>query len=70
MFFSERGVCRSGQYPIARHASCSIKYPYSGHPTSRGSAPLYTEEDHLFWVGVPLFFYAIVTQIQSQQLLT
>lgn len=52
---SECRVGRSGQYPIAWHASRPIQYPYSGYSTSRGSAPFHPKEDYFFWVGDLLF---------------
>lgn len=53
--FSECRVSGGGQYPFTRYASRPLQYPHSGHPTSRGSASVHTEEEHHFWVGILLF---------------
>lgn len=50
--FSECRVSGGRQYPFTRHASRPLQHPHPGHPSSRGSASLHTEEEHLFWVGI------------------
>lgn len=47
-------VCRSGQHPFTRHASCPFQHPHSRHPTPRGSATLHSEEKLHLWVDFHL----------------